>query len=199
MFMGPLEQVKPWQTSGCEGVSRFLGRVWRLLIDEHTGEVRASSATPDKALVALHTAIKETTEGIEQLKFNTPVSRMMEFVNASAGTAPARKDALSFIKILSPYAPHLAEELWARMGCTEPLLTATWPVFDPDVLVEDTIEMVVQVMGKMRGRVCVPADADKDTVFAAAKQVPNVARHLEGKTIRKEIFVPGRLVNFVAN
>jgi leucyl-tRNA synthetase len=199
MFMGPLEQVKPWQTSGCEGVSRFLGRVWRLLIDEHTGEVRASNATPDKALVALHTAIKETTEGIEQLKFNTPVSRMMEFVNASAGTAPARKDALSFIKILSPYAPHLAEELWARMGCTEPLLTATWPVFDPDVLVEDTIEMVVQVMGKMRGRVCVPADADKDTVFAAAKLVPNVARHLEGKTIRKEIFVPGRLVNFVAN
>jgi leucyl-tRNA synthetase len=199
MFMGPLEQVKPWQTSGCEGVSRFLGRVWRLLIDEHTGEVRASSATPDKALVALHTAIKETTEGIEQLKFNTPVSRMMEFVNASAGTAPARKDALNFIKILSPYAPHLAEELWERMGCTEPLLTATWPVFDPDVLVEDTIEMVVQVMGKMRGRVCVPADADKDTVFAAAKQVPNVARHLEGKTIRKEIFVPGRLVNFVAN
>ncbi len=199
MFMGPLEQVKPWQTSGCEGVARFLARVWRLLIDEHTGECRTSEVTEDKALKALHLAIKETTDGIEQLKFNTPVSRMMEFVNASSGTPPCREDAISFIKILSPYAPHLAEELWHRLGCTEPLLTAQWPTFDPSVLIEDTIEMVVQVMGKVRGKVEVPADADKDAVFAAAKSVPNVARHLEGKTIRKEIYVPGRLVNFVAN
>jgi leucyl-tRNA synthetase len=198
MFMGPLEQVKPWQTSGCEGVSRFLGRVWRLLIDEQTGALRTSESTPDKALVALHLAIKETTEGIEQLKFNTPVSRMMEFVNASGGTPPSRQDAILFVKILSPYAPHLAEELWQRLGCTESLSTASWPEHDPAILVTDTIEMVVQVMGKLRGRVAVAADADKATVLEAAKAIPNVARHLKGKTIRKEIFVPGRLVNFVA-
>jgi len=198
MFMGPLEQVKPWQTSGCEGVYRFLGRVWRLLVDEQTGEIRTSEETPEAAHRALHLAIKETTDGIEQLKFNTPVSRMMEFVNASGGQAPSADDAKRFVQILSPYAPHIAEELWHRMGCEEVLMTSTWPTFDPDVLVEDTIEIVVQVMGKVRGKVQIAADADKDAVLSAAKALPNVAKYLDGKTIRKEIFVPGRLVNFVA-
>ena len=198
MFMGPLEQVKPWQTSGCEGVYRFLGRVWRLFVDQHTGELKPFSEPRKDVTKALHIAIKEATDGIESLKFNTPVSRMMEFVNAAGGTPPTAEEAQAFIKILSPYAPHLAEELWERMGYDEPLATAQWPQHDEAAMKDDTIELAIQVMGKLRGTIEVAADAAKDDVLALAKAQPNVARHLEGKTIIKEIFVPGRLVNFVA-
>ncbi len=198
MFMGPLDQVKPWQTSGCEGIHRFLSRVWRLFVDEDTGELRPAGETTDDARRALHVAIKTTTEGIEQLRFNTPVSKMMEFVNASSGKTPSRDDALAFIRMLNPYAPHLAEELWQRMGCTDILSDAAWPAWDEAALVADTLEIAVQVMGKLRGTVSVAADADKDTILAAAKANANVAKWLDGKTIIKEIVVPGRLVNFVA-
>ena len=198
MFMGPLEQVKPWQTSGCEGVYRFLGRVWRLFIDQNTGEVKPYGASQPELRRALHLAIKETTEGIAALKFNTPVSKMMEFVNTAGGALPSKEEAEAFVLILSPYAPHLAEELWSRMGHTDTLAEATWPEFDESALVQDTVEIAIQVMGKLRGTIAVSKDADKDAVLAEAKANDNVARHLEGKTIIKEIFVPGRLVNFVA-
>jgi leucyl-tRNA synthetase len=198
MFMGPLDQVKPWQTSGCEGIHRFLSRVWRLFIDENTGALRQPGETAKKAHRALHVAIKETTEGIEQLKFNTPVSRMMEFVNAAGGQTPSREDGLRFVQILSPYAPHVAEELWQRMGCTETIADSTWPQWDESALLADSIQIAVQVMGKLRGTVDVAPDADKDTILAAAKANPNVAKWLVDKTIVKEIVVPGRLVNFVA-
>ena len=198
MFMGPLDQVKPWQTSGCEGVYRFLGRVWRLFIDQYTGELKPFGPSTDPVRRALHIAIKETTEGIENIKFNTPVSRMMEFVNATSGKLPTREEAADFLVILSPYAPHLAEELWQRMGNSTCMAECTWPTFDEDALREDSIKIAVQVMGKLRGTIDVAPDADRDTVLAAAKAQENVARHLEGKTIIKEIFVPGRLVNFVA-
>ena len=198
MFMGPLEQVKPWQTSGCEGVYRFLGRVWRLFIDQNTGEVKPYGASKPELRRALHLAIKETTEGIAALKFNTPVSKMMEFVNTAGGALPSKEEAEAFVLILSPYAPHLAEELWSRMGHTDTLAEANWPEFDKSALVQDTVEIAIQVMGKLRGTIAVSKDADNDTVLAEAKANDNVARHLEGKTIIKEIFVPGRLVNFVA-
>ena len=198
MFMGPLEQVKDWQTSGCDGIFRFLSRAWRLFVDEDTGETRAFGETSKEVRKALHVAIKETTDGIEQLKFNTPVSKMMEFVNAAKGKVPAREDAEAFVKILGVYAPHLGEELWQRFGNEESLAEAAWPVFDPSALVEDSVKYAVQVMGKVRGTLEVSKAAGKDEVLAAARDLPNVARFLEGKTIRKEIFVPGRLVNFVA-
>ncbi|MCB9682621.1 MAG: leucine--tRNA ligase [Alphaproteobacteria bacterium] len=197
MFMGPLEQVKPWQTSGCEGVYRFLGRVWRLFVDGDTGAVKPFGATSREVRKALHAAIKETTEGIEALKFNTPVSKMMELVNACGGELPSRADAETFLLILSPYAPHLAEELWARIGHDHTLADERWPAWDPAALIDDTVTIAVQVMGKVRGTIEVARDADAATVLAAAKAEPNVARHLEGTTIRKEIVVPGRLVNFV--
>ena len=177
---------------------RFLSRVWRLFVDEDTGELRPAGETTDDARRALHVAIKTTTEGIEQLRFNTPVSKMMEFVNASSGKTPSRDDGLAFIRMLNPYAPHLAEELWQRMGCTDILSDAAWPAWDEAALVADTLEIAVQVMGKLRGTVSVAADADKDTILAAAKANANVAKWLDGKTIIKEIVVPGRLVNFVA-
>jgi len=198
MFMGPLEQVKPWQTSGCEGVRRFLNRVWRLFVDEETGDLRdLPASTPKDVRKALHVAIQETTDGIESLKLNTPVSRMMELVNACKGTPPARADAEDFLKILSVYAPHLGEELWARLGHEQTLAFEPWPEVDPEALVDDTVTVAVQVNGKVRATNEVAADADKDTVLAEAKAHDNVQRFVEGKEIRREIVVPGRLVNLV--
>jgi leucyl-tRNA synthetase len=198
MFMGPLEQVKPWQTSGCDGVYRFLGKVWRLFIDTDSGELKPFGETSKDVKRALHVAIKATTEGIETLKFNTPVSKMMEFVNVTKGQLPAREEVEAFLLILSPYAPHLAEELWNRIGHESTLAFEGWPAHDASALVEDTITIAVQVMGKMRAKIEVAAGLSKDEVLAVAKADPNVSRHLEGKTIRREIYVPGRLVNLVA-
>jgi leucyl-tRNA synthetase len=197
MFMGPLEQVKPWQTSGCEGIFRFLCRIWRMYVDEDTGALHPFGKTEKKVKKALHIAIQETTRGIDQLKFNTPVAKMMEYLNASGGNLPAREEAEAFVRILAPFAPHLAEELWERLGHTDGLTTAPWPEFDPSALVDDEVTIVVQVRGKLRGRLQVARDASKEDILALAKTMESVERHLEGKTIRKEVYVPGRLVNFV--
>ena len=197
MFMGPLEQVKPWQTSGCEGVNRFLGRVWRLFIDQETGELKPFGETSKEVRKALHTAIKETTDGIEQLKLNTPVAKMMELVNACKGELPAREDAQAFLLILSPYAPHLAEELWHRLGHHRTLAYEPWPSFDPAALVDEAMTIVVQIMGKKRAELQVPRDATAAEVLALAKADPTVVRHLEGKPTKKEVYVPGKLVNLV--
>jgi leucyl-tRNA synthetase len=199
MFMGPLEQVKPWQTSGCDGVYRFLGKIWRLFIDTDTGAVRAFGATTPEVRRALHTAIKEATEGIEALKFNTPVSKMMELVNACKGALPSKADAETFVLILSPYAPHLAEELWSRLGHDASLAYEPWPRWDPAALVSDTVTLGVQVMGKVRGEITVARDAEKESVLAAARAEASVVKYLEGKTVVREVYVPGRLVNFVVS
>ncbi|HMV65891.1 MAG TPA: leucine--tRNA ligase [Myxococcota bacterium] len=197
MFMGPLEQVKPWQTQGCEGVFRFLSRVWRLFVDEGTGELRPFGETSREVRKALHTAIREATEGVEALRLNTPVAKMMELVNACGGQLPSRDDAVVFLKILSLYAPHLAEELWERVGCEEPLITAAWPAWDPSALVSDTITLAVQVGGKMRGTVAIAPDAAQETAVAAAMGVESIARHVEGKAVRRVIYVPGRMLNLI--
>ena len=196
MFMGPLEQTKIWNTNGCEGVYRFLSRVWRLFVDTDTGALQPfADETPREVRKALHTAIKEATQGIEELRVNTPIAKMMELVNTCSGTQMAREDAERFVLILSPYAPHLAEELWSLMGHDTTLSYEPWPAFDEAAMVEDTITIAVQVQGKLRGTVDVANGSENDVVLAAAKDA--VADHLDGKTIRKEIVVPGRLVNFV--
>ena len=200
MFMGPLDQTKVWNTSGCEGIHRFLSRTWRLFVDtsdsETGGQLRPMpEETPREVRKALHTAIKEATTGIEELKVNTPIAKMMELVNTCSGEPMAKADMEAFVLILSPYAPHLAEELWSRMGHDESLANEPWPEWDESALVEDTITIAVQVQGKLRGTVEVPNGADNDTVLAAARA--EVAAQLDGKSIRKEIVVPGRLVNFV--
>ncbi|MEC7948507.1 MAG: leucine--tRNA ligase [Myxococcota bacterium] len=198
MFMGPLEQVKDWQTSGCDGIFRFLSRAWRLFVDEDSGDTRPFGTSSRPVKKALHVAIKEATDGIEQLKFNTPVSKMMEFVNAAKGRVPDREDSEAFVKVLSVYAPHLGEELWRRFGNSGSISDAPWPAFDPSALMEDSVTYAVQVMGKVRGTLDIARDAGREDVLVAAQALPNVARFLEGKTIRKKVFVPGRLVNFVA-
>ena len=123
---------------------------------------------------------------------------MMEFVNAASGTLPTREESEDFLVILSPYAPHLAEELWSRIGNKTTISASHWPTFDAQALEEESIQIAVQVMGKLRGTIEISPTADRDAVLAAARSQVNVARHLEGKQIIKEIFVPGRLVNFVA-
>jgi leucyl-tRNA synthetase len=206
MFMGPLDQVKPWQTQGVDGVYRFLARVWRLFVDTETGALNPAIGDHpvDPGLKkSLHKAIKAVTEGIEEMRFNTPVSRMMEFVKvATALDKLPRKILEPFVLILSTYAPHLGEELWQRLGHTSTLAFEPWPVWDPEALVEDIVQVAVQVQGRLRGTLSLARETPKDQVLAAAKAQENVARHLEGMVIVKEIVIPprgtkGGLVNLV--
>ena len=198
MFMGPLEQVKPWQTSGCKGIRNFLSKVWRLFVaqDDTTKSFGQTNRASEKAL---HVAIRECGQGIEQLKFNTPISKMMEFVNACKGQVPSEEDARAFVRILSPYAPHISEELWSRFGGTTSIMYVDWPDWDEAKLVDDQITIVVQVKGKKRATLKVPADCSQEDLLLLAKKEPKVAEQLIGKTITREIFVPGRLINFVVN
>ncbi|MDX1548311.1 MAG: leucine--tRNA ligase, partial [Rhodothermales bacterium] len=203
MFMGPLEQVKPWSTRGVEGTFRFLNRAYRLLVDEDSGELNPSvqEAEPTKEqLRMLHRTIQKVTDDVEGLRFNTAIAAMMEFVNAAnKWDVLPRAVAEPFVLVLSPFAPHLAEALWQRLGHAETLAYAPWPEVVEEYLAEETVEIAVQVNGRVRGSIAVPADAEKAAVLAAAKEDENVARHLDGKTLRREIYVPGRIVNFVAN
>ncbi len=203
MFMGPLEQVKPWSTRGVEGTYRFLNRVWRLLIDGDDGGLKAAvrDAEPSKDhLRVLHETIKRVTADIEGMRFNTAIAAMMEFVNAAnKWDVLPRAVVEPFVLVLSPFAPHLAEALWQRLGHTETLAYEPWPEAVEDHLVKESVKIAVQVNGKVRGTIEIPADADQAQVLETAKQDGNVARFLDGKTLRREIYVPGRIVNFVAN
>ena len=196
MFMGPLEQTNTWSTSGCDGVHRFLARVWRLYVDTATGHARPlPDRTPAAVRTALHVAIREATEGIARLRFNTPVARMMEVVNAAGGAPMAREDAEAFLLVLSPWAPHLAEELWSLLGHDQSLAFEPWPEWDPEVLTQDTATIAVQVNGRVRATVVVATGAAEDEVVAAARAA--VGDHLEDRTVTRTIVVPGRLVNLV--
>jgi leucyl-tRNA synthetase len=199
MFMGPLEQVKPWSMQGVEGVHRFLRKVWRLYLDDRTGEVAGriqEVEAGEEQNRLLHATIKKVTEDTEGMRFNTAIAGMMEFINAAQKweTLP-RPVADAFLLLLSPYAPHLAEELWQRLGHTDTLAYETWPEHDEAWLKQDRVDIMIQVNGKMRGRCQVAADAGQDEVLLAAKS--EVRSQLDGKTVRKEIYVPGKLVNIV--
>ncbi len=208
MFMGPLEQMKPWSMTGVEGVSRFLARVWRLAMEENqAGEWTLSAAvqdvTPDKAaLKVIHATIKKVTEDIEALSFNTAISQMMIFVNHFTGLNPRPLSALrTLLVLLNPFAPHLTEELWERLGSGEdwsqPLAEQQWPGYDAQLLVEDEIEMPIQVNGKVRDKLVMPKDATNAAVEAAALASPRIQEWTAGNTVKKVIVVPGKLVNVV--
>ena len=203
MFMGPLEQVKPWSTKGTEGVHRFLNRIWRLVIEEDTGGVspNVTHSDPDREqLRTLHLAIRKVTDDIENLRFNTALAALMEFINAAyKWDAVPRKALNPFLILLNPFAPHLAEEVWHRLNPdrSDSMAGETWPEVVEAYLETDEIEMAVQVNGKLRASIRVPTSAEREAVLDAARAEPNVARHIEGKTVRKEVWVPGRLVNFV--
>ncbi len=203
MFMGPLEQVKPWSTKGVEGVYRFLNRVWRLIIDEESGEIQKNveETEPDKEqLKVLHEAIRKVTEDIENMRFNTAISALMIFVNEANQWEKLPVSVLNtFVLLLSPFAPHLAEEMWSRLGNSESLAYEPWPEFNEEYLKEETVMYPVQINGKVRGEVHVPSDKAKakDYVLAQARKEKNVQRYLDGTTVVKEIFVPGRIINIV--
>lgn len=190
MFMGPLRETKVWSTSGVEGVYRFLGRVWRLF-----QQVDAVPATKDQ-LRDLHACIKKVTVETEEMRFNTGISAMMEFVNAAQKWDNRPRECLeAFALLLSPYAPHMAEELWSRLGHSETLAYEGWPVWDEALLVRDTVQLAVQVNGKMRGTVEVAVAAGQDDAMAAAEEI--IAKYSDGKAPKKVIFVPGKILNVV--
>jgi leucyl-tRNA synthetase len=201
MFMGPLEQVKPWNTRGVEGTHRFLNRVWRLIAAPDgagVGTGVADEAPSREQLVALHQAIAKVTDDIEALRFNTAIAALMELGNTvSRWPSLPREIARAFALLLAPLAPHIAEELWARLGATDSLAYASWPETDAAYLERATLELAVQVNGKVRGQIEVPADASEADVLAIARGDDNVARHLEGRDIARAIYVPKRIVNFV--
>ena len=203
MFMGPLEATKPWSTTGVSGVRGFLDRCWRLVVDERSDEIALAPqvcADPptDAQLRELHRCIDKVTRDVEALSFNTAIARMMEFVNFCTPLERRPRAILEpFVTILSPFAPHLAEELWELLGRQAPVSLAAWPAVEAKWLVDDTVEIPVQIQGKLRGRVVVPTGVDVEALKAAAAADPKIAELLAGKRIAKVVAVPGRLVNFV--
>ncbi len=203
LFMGPLEQVKPWQMSGVAGVARFLDRVWRLVVNEETSALagKLTDAGPEsepELNKALHKCIQAVEKDTLGLRFNTAISHMMTFANEATGAKTLPKAiARTFMTVLAPYAPHLAEELWSRLGGEGLVSIAPWPKFDASLVVDDTVTYAVQVLGKLRTEVQAPINATEAEVRALAEADPKMKPWLEGKTVKKFVFVPKRLVNFV--
>jgi leucyl-tRNA synthetase len=203
MFMGPLEATKPWNMQGVSGVRNFLDRAWRLIIDDKATELTLHAAVQDVAptdeqLRVLHKTIQAVTRDLERLDFNTGIARLMEFTNFFTKETHRPVSVLEkFVLLLAPYAPHIAEELWHALGHAESLAYEPWPVADEQWTRDDTLEIPVQILGKLRGKVVVPAGSDEATLEAAAKADPRIAELLSGKTIVKTIVVAGKLVNFV--
>jgi leucyl-tRNA synthetase len=200
MFMGPLEMTKPWQTSAVHGMRHFLERAWRLVCDDDAPiSPRLVDVPPDQRLLRLqHKTIRAVTEGIEDLRFNTSIARLMELVNALTPLEQRPRSVVqSLVLLLAPFAPHLCEELWRVLGHGESLAYAPWPNFDPDLASDDQREYVVQLNGRTRHKIVADADMAADTLLALTKADRRVKELLAGKKIMKEIVVPGRLVNFV--
>ncbi len=199
MSMGPLEQSRPWSTKDVVGAHRFLQRVWRLLVDEQTGALRVDdSALDDTTLRLLHRTIAGVREDYAALRNNTAAAKLIEYTNHLTKEGVRARAAIEpLVLMLAPLAPHLAEELWQRLGHEGSLAHGPFPEADPQYLVDDTVELPVQVNGKVRGHITVPADADKQTLEAAALADEKVQAYLAGKPPKKVVVVPGRLVNLV--
>jgi leucyl-tRNA synthetase len=203
MFMGPLEAPKPWSMAGVKGVRNFLDRVWRMIVDDHSETVTLNASVKnveptEEQNRILHKTIKAVTHDFETIGFNTAISRMMEFVNFFTRQTTRPQSAMEqLVLLLAPMAPHIAEELWSILGHEDTLTFETWPSFDEALTQDATVEIPVQVMGKVRGKVTVPTGLSKEDLLAAAKSLDRIQPWLEGKQIVKEIVIPGRLVNFV--
>jgi leucyl-tRNA synthetase len=203
MFMGPLEAVKPWSMRGVEGVYRFLGRVWRVFIDDRAEDVRLSESVRDvppdaETLRFLHRTIQRVTEDLDGMRFNTAIAAMMEFTNHLTPLSVRPRCVLElFVLLLSPFAPHLAEELWHILGHQATLAHEPWPAFDTALTKSDVTEVPVQINGKVRLRLMVPAEFDKAALEKLVLADERVRGLLEGKQVRKVIVVPGKLVNIV--
>jgi leucyl-tRNA synthetase len=209
MYMGPLDATKPWNTRDISGMFRFLQRAWRLVIDETTGKPRLRAAGSDAVERQLHKAILKVEQDIDRLAMNTAIASLIEFVNtatkAAEETAGHPAPALTldqaerFALVMAPFVPHFSEELWSLLGHRDSLAHHPWPVADPALAAPDTIEIPVQVLGKVRSKVHAAPDATESELQALALADEKIRALIDGKTIRKVIVVPGRLVNIVAN
>ena len=198
MFMGPLEAMKPWSSKSVEGISRFLDRVWRLYVNEDGSLALTDGALTPGIERVLHQTIRKVTEDIESLKFNTAIAQMMVFVN-EVNPLPARPRELlvPFLKLMGPFAPHLSEEIWQRLGHAETLAYEPWPSYDPALCVEDTVTVAVQVNGKLRATLDVARGAEQQAGQDLAFADERVRRYLDGVQVRKVIYVKDKLLNVV--
>jgi leucyl-tRNA synthetase len=208
MFMGPLEATKPWSMQGVEGISRFLNRAWRMIVDEasdrvepnsriHSGDDPGADPTAEQLRV-LHRTIQSVTDDVAGLRFNTAISRLMEFVNFFTGQDSRPKSCMEpFVLLLAPLAPHLAEELWQALGHAESLAYAQWPAFDEKYTREDTVELPIQINGRLRSKLIASITASKEELEATALADPKVRKYIGGGVIRKVIIVPRKLINIV--
>jgi leucyl-tRNA synthetase len=205
MFMGPLKDMKSWSMHGVDGVFRFLNRVWRLMIEEDTDRIVSvvKEMEPHKEhLKQLHLAIKKVTQDIVQMQFNTAIAAMMVFVNEANKWEERPRSVLNtFLILLNPFAPHIAEELWQRLGNDQSISFESWPEFNEEFLKEDTKEIVIQINGKLRGSVDIPSERINDKVYLEKEALASqkIQNRLSGLQVRKVIVVPGKLINIVAN
>ncbi|RBN41048.1 leucine--tRNA ligase, partial [Priestia megaterium] len=201
MFMGPLDASIAWSTKGLDGARRFLDRVWRLLVDDNgelSSKVQESNDTTLERVY--HQTVKKVTEDYEGLRFNTGISQLMVFINDAYKVDVLPKQYVEgFVKLLAPICPHTTEELWSKLGHEDTISYEAWPAFDEAKLVDDEVEIVVQINGKVRAKVNVPAEASREELQDIAMANEDVKEFIEGKTVRKVIAVPGKLVNIVAN
>jgi leucyl-tRNA synthetase len=196
MFMGEFELPKPWDPRAIEGVNRFLKRVWRFC--EELDEARlGANAAGDVHLRLRHKTIKRVTADLERMQFNTAIAALMEYVNALGAGGATREDLLTLIKLVGPFAPHLGDECWERLGTKGFLLEAAWPTYDDALTIDERVTVGVQVDGKLRGDVELARDASEDDARAAALAIPNVAKHLEGRVLKKFIYKAGRIIGLV--
>ncbi|MED0660438.1 leucine--tRNA ligase [Bacillus smithii] len=200
MFMGPLDASISWSTTGLDGARRFLDRVWRLFVDEN-GQLSSKIKEEGNALEKVyHQTVKKVTEDYEQLHFNTAISQLMVFVNEAYKADYLPKPfAEGFVKLLSPITPHIAEELWEKLGHSDTIAYEPWPAYDESKLVDDEVEIVIQINGKVRAKRTIAKDASKEEMEKLVLADEKIQEQLSGKTIRKVITVPGKLVNIVAN
>ncbi|MDG2422667.1 MAG: leucine--tRNA ligase [Phycisphaerales bacterium] len=198
MYMGPLEASKPWNPRDIVGVFRFLQRFWRLAVDEHTGELQLADDPDDSIERALHRTIRRVEKDFERLAFNTAIASLIEFTNEATSTGRLTSDQLGrLVKVLAPMAPYIAEELWHRLGHESSIALASWPEVDESMLIDQTLEMPVQIKGKVRSKITIASDADESTIQAAALADERIAELLKDATVRKVIVVPGRIVNII--
>ena len=202
-FLGPLEASKPWNTLGIEGIARFLRKIWREIVDDSghlNPKVQKNFKDSPETDKELHLCIQKVTDDYENLRFNTAISQLMILVNQfQKEPVISQSSAEALLQMLAPLAPHIAEELWSLMGKQEPICQSRFPIYEPGKIVSDTVKLIVQVNGKVRGELLVDKGSDKEDLLNHAKNLERVQAQLNGKNIRKEIYVPGKIINIVAN
>ena len=200
MYLGPLEASKAWNTRDIVGPFRFLQRAWRLAIDESTGELKLLDSLNENVEKQLHRAIAKVAKDVERLAFNTAIASMIEFVNVATSEGGLTRSQLErFVLIIAPFTPHIAEELWSKLGHAKSIVTEPWPEHDQAMLEDDLIELPVQINGKVRAKLMVPPDMDPKKLEELVLADEKVKAALEGKTVRKVIVIQGKIVNIVAN